>query len=487
MIFLCKKAFLVIGLFVLYVGCLSSKPNFVIFLADDLGYGDVGYQGGDVPTPHIDSISKEGVTFTDGYVSCPVCAPSRAGLLTGRYQQTFGFWDNVGPYRISEDIKPGIPLDIPILPEVLKSLGYVSGMFGKAHGGDFEEMMPFNRWDEFFGFNNGASNYLPGLNREHNPIFYNKKIISQTYASKGVRRSNVIKGGVLLRDQSEYLTDQIGDRAVSFIEKNKENPFFCYIPFNAVHGPFQAPLELVNEEEANDKGQRSLVLAMIKSLDQNVGKVLQALSQNGLEEDTMVVFLSDNGGHELSSNAPLRGKKGTFWEGGLRVPFCLKWPAKFRKKKTYWKPVISLDLFPTMLVAAGGEIESEWNLDGVNLLPFLKWPNREFPHETLYWSWGNRKAVRDQNFKAVSFDGGKSFQAFELWKDRAESKDISVQRPVRTKEVIAKHKAWEKTLSPPLWGWNPKLGYNDPDFGKPKPYHDPKYFMNDSNSSLEKF
>ena len=153
-----KKLILSSSILLVTALSLSSKPNFVLFLADDLGYGDVGYQGGDVPTPHIDSISKEGVTFTDGYVSCPVCAPSRAGLLTGRYQQTFGFWDNIGPYRLSEEVIPGIPLDVPILSEVLKPLGYSCGLFGKTHEGDSEEMMAFNRWDEFFGFNNGASN-----------------------------------------------------------------------------------------------------------------------------------------------------------------------------------------------------------------------------------------------------------------------------------------------------------------------------------------
>ena len=142
-------------IFLLFTFSAHAKPNFMVFLADDLGYGDVGYQGGGVPTPNIDSIAREGVVFTDGYVTCPVCAPSRAGLLTGRYQQSFGFWDNIGPFRISKEVEPGIPLDIPILSERLKELGYVCGLFGKTHEGDSEEMMAFNRWDEFFGFNNG--------------------------------------------------------------------------------------------------------------------------------------------------------------------------------------------------------------------------------------------------------------------------------------------------------------------------------------------
>jgi arylsulfatase A-like enzyme len=480
-----RNSIFFIGLTVSLIGFLNAKTNFVIFLADDLGYGDVGYQGGDVSTPNIDSIANEGIRFTDGYVSCPVCAPSRAGLLTGRYQNTFGFWDNIGPYRVSEKVKPGIPLDVPILSEVLKSLGYMCGLFGKSHDGSDEAMMPFNRWDEFYGFNNGASNYLPDLNRNHNPIFHNKKIISMSYSSREVRHNTVIQRGVLLQDGNKYFTNQLGDQAVSFIEQNQDQPFLCYIPFNAVHGPFQATRELFDHFDTEPNHQRRIVKAMIKSLDQNIGKVLNALKEYDLEENTMVIFLSDNGGHESSVNLPLRGKKGTFWEGGIRVPFCLKWPARFKSKRVYWKPVISLDIFPTLVVAAGGEVNPDWKLDGVNLLPFLKWPNKDFPHETLYWSWGSRKAIRDKYFKIISHDGGKTYNAFELSKDRSESNDLAEQRPYRVKELIQKHKEWESDLMPQQWGWNSKLGFKDPNFGKPKPYHERGYFKNDSNLSLE--
>ncbi|MEE3061950.1 MAG: sulfatase-like hydrolase/transferase, partial [Verrucomicrobiota bacterium] len=305
---------------------LLGKPNFVIFLADDLGYGDVGYQGGDVPTPNIDSIAQGGVTLTDGYVTCPVCAPSRAGLLTGRYQQSFGFWDNIGPFRVSREVEPGIPLEVPILSERLKPLGYACGLFGKTHEGDAEEMMPFNRWDEFYGFNNGASNYLADMNRPHNPIFHNRRIISQSYSSRGIKDSEVSRKGVLLRDRESYLTQVLAERAVSFIERNQGKPFLCYLPFNAIHGPFQAPEHLYEKYAAEKDHKRRLNMAMLDSLDQAVGVVLDALKRMGLEQDTLVVFLSDNGGHETSPNLPLRGKKATYWEGGLRVPFCMKWP-----------------------------------------------------------------------------------------------------------------------------------------------------------------
>ena len=461
------------------IAWLSAKPNFVIFLADDLGYGDVGYQGGEVPTPHIDSIAEDGVTLTDGYVSCPVCAPSRAGLLTGRYQQTFGFWDNVGPFRVSKDVQPGIPLDVPILSEVLKPLGYACGLFGKTHEGDAEEMMPFNRWDEFYGFNNGASNYLPGMNRAHNPIFHNKKIINRSYESQGISRDKIINKGVLLVDREEYLTDLLADRAVSFIEKNKDRPFLCYLPFNAIHGPFQAPEDLYDKYASEKDHARRLNLAMIDSLDQNVGKVLTALETLDLAEDTMVVFLSDNGGHEASRNLPLRGKKATYWEGGLRVPFCLKWPARLNPGETYRKPVISLDLLPTFVRAAGGEIEPDWKLDGVDLMPYLTGSKKGSPHAELYWTWGARKALRAGNLKALSQDDGKTWQLYDLAKDKSETNDLSSKRGKKLNSIKERFLRWEKSLMPQQWGWNPKLGYKDPEFGKPRPYHQPGYFEED--------
>ena len=453
-----------------------AKPNFVLILADDLGYGDVGYQGGDVPTPHIDSIAKEGTIFSDGYVTCPVCAPSRAGLLTGRYQQTFGFWDNIGPFRRTKDVEPGIPADLPILPERLKALGYTTGIFGKTHDGDSESQMAFNRWDEFYGFNNGASNYLGDMNRAHNPIFHNRKIVSSPYSARGIAHGDVLQKGVILKDTDQYLTDKLGDMAVRFIEANQSRPFLCYVPFNAIHGPFQAPKALVDKYASEPDPKRRLNMAMLDSMDQNIGKILKALQCNGLEGNTLVAFLSDNGGHEASPNKPLRGKKGTYWEGGLRVPFCMKWPGRIPAGKTYRKAVISLDILPTFLAAAGGNVEEGWKLDGANLLPFLNGEKKSRPHDTLYWVWGARKAIRKGELKALSQDGGQTFQLYNLVRDIGEANDLAGKRPAKLEELIGAQREWESGLMPQQWGWNSKLGYRDPDFGKPKPYHEPGYF-----------
>jgi len=453
------------------LGAADARPNIVIFMADDLGYGDVGYQGGDVATPNIDSIARGGVTFTDGYVTCPVCAPSRAGLLTGRYQQRFGFWDNLGPYRVSKDVVPGIPVDLPILSERLKALGYTTGLFGKTHDGDAEEMMAFSRWDEFYGFNNGASNYLGDMNRVHNPIFHNRRIVSSPYAKRGIRHRDVCKAGVIVRDAENYLTDKLGEMAAAFIAASKDRPFLCYVPFNAIHGPFQAPKALVDKYAHTQDAKRRKVMAMVESMDRNVGRVLEVLRKHSLLGNTVIVFLSDNGGHEASPNKPLRGKKGTFWEGGLRVPFCMRWDGRIKSGQTYAHPVSALDIMPTAIAAAGAAIDPAWQLDGVDLMPYLTGNKTGRPHDALYWAWGARKAIREGDTKVVSMDGGRTYRMFDLARDLGEQKDLSRENLEKLRALVKRHQEWEAGLAPPKWGWNKALGYRDPAFGKPKPYH----------------
>lgn len=455
---------------------LSAKqPNLVLIIADDLGYGDVSYQGGDLPTPSIDSIAANGIRFSDGYVTAPVCAPSRAGLMSGRYQQRFGFWDNIGPFRRSADIEPGIPTSVPILSERLKELGYVTGLFGKTHGGDAEEMMAFNRWDEFYGFNNGASNYIGDMNRTHNPIFHNKKIVSDSYQDRGIDRQTVQRNGVLLRDREKYLTDELVDYAIRFIEDNKEQPFLCYIPFNAPHGPYQAPEDLFAKYPDEPDHSRRLVKAMVDSMDTNIGRVLDTLRQHDLVENTIVVFLSDNGGHADSPSLPLRGKKATYWEGGLRVPFCMQWPGTLPAGETFSEPISSLDIMPTFIAAAGGRVEASWGLDGVNLLPYLVGNITAAPHSELYWVWGPRKAIRSGDYKAISNNNGKTFELYNLSTDLDETTNLARKNPEKLKSMLDRLDQWEAQLPPPGWGWNPKLGYKDPNFAKPTPYHDTNY------------
>ena len=337
-------------------------------------------------------------------------------------------------------------------------------------------MMAFNRWDEFFGFNNGASNYLPGMNRDHNPIFHNQKIINQSYEKNGISRDEINRKGVLQIDRKEYLTDLIAHYTISFIEENRDRPFLCYLPFNAIHGPFQAPKDLYEKYASEKNHQRRLNMAMLDSMDQNIGWVLKTLKKLDLEKDTLVIFLSDNGGHEESPNLPLRGKKATYWEGGIRVPFCLKWPGRLEAGQVYRKPVISLDLLPTLVQSAGGSIDPSWKLDGVDLIPYLLDSSKGLPHKNLYWTWGSRKAIRAGKYKALSQNSGKSWQLYDLKKDLSEQKDLGAEQASKLDQLVKRFKSWEKELMPQQWGWRSDLGYKDPTFGQPKPYHDPNYF-----------
>jgi len=417
----------------------TRRPNVVVIMADDLGYGDVGYRGGpDSVTPNIDTLGRNGVQFSAGYVTAPVCGPSRAGLLSGLYQNRFGFEDNPGPYRRSEDVKIGIPKTVKTLPERMKELGYVTGFVGKSHTGENPEFQPLSSgFDEYFGFNNGASNYRPDgkwgtkMNQPTNPIYRGSEQV----------------------EESEYLTDAFGREAVAFIDRHRDKPFFLYLPFNAIHGPQQATDQDLEKFKNEPDKKRQLVLAMTSALDRNVGRVLEALRKNGLEEDTLVVFLSDNGGKPKdngSFNTPLRGEKTQLWDGGIRVPFCLQWPARVKGGRKLDFPVISLDLLPTIVSAAGGSVEKD--LDGVDLLPFVS--GAAAPERTLKWRFNRAWAIRDKEWKLIQANDGEALQLFRLAEDISETRDLAAEHPEIVKRLQADYAAWDATLMPKLWGWD---------------------------------
>ena len=436
-----------VSLIVPYAQAAVQKPNIVVILADDLGYADTGYQGSpDMVTPNIDCIARNGVKFTAGYVTAPVCGPSRAGFLSGLYQNRFGFEDNPGPYRLREDVKIGIPKTVKTLPERMKALGYVTGMFGKSHTGDDVEFHPINSgFDEFFGFINGASNYRS----------------DGKWGAKINQPSNPIYRGLEKVEEKEYLTDAIGREAVSFIERNAKQPFFEYVAFNAIHGPQQGTDEdLEKFKDVIDK-KRQLALAMTKALDRNVGKILEALRKNGLEENTLVVFFSDNGGKPKdngSLNTPLRGEKGQLWEGGTRIPFCMQWPARIKGGRSLDFPVMGLDLLPTIVKAAGGQLVDD-PVDGIDLIPVVA-DGAKSPERTLFWRFNRAWAVRDGEWKLV-YEGG-SPHLFHISQDISETNDLYAQQPDVVKRLQASHDAWNATLMPKLWGWDKSFPVFDP-------------------------
>lgn len=419
------------------------KPNIVLIVADDLGYADVGYHGcRDVPTPHIDSIARAGVYFTDGYSNGAVCAPTRAALMTGRYQGRFGSQKNPGPFRRSPDVKIGVSPDQPILSERINPLGYATACFGKWHmGGEVlgdPALMPLNRgYDEFFGFLEGAASYVDSTNRE----------------------KKYWRGDKLIKGEKEYYTDALGREAVSFIRRHKGEPFFLYLPFSAVHAPMQAPDEyLARFNKIKSKLRRKLA-AMLSAMDDNIGLVLKALKEEGLENSTLVIFMSDNGGkpdNNGSLNTPLRGQKGEFFEGGFRIPFCIKWPGHLKPGGVYRKPVMGFDILPTVLAAVGTRIDPAWKLDGVDLMPYLTGKKEGRPHEDLFWSGYRKYAIRHGDWKLVH-EKGKTY-LFNLAKDKSETTDLSASHPEITRTLKQKHDEWLSEMAPPNYGWGAGIG-----------------------------
>ncbi len=405
-----------------------SKPNIVFIVGDDCGFNEFSFQGGSIPTPRIDSIASGGVTCTQGYVSAAVCAPSRAGLLTGRYQQRFGFLGNLPMKQLSLE---GLPLKETMLPELLGEAGYRNIAIGKWHLGWDPKFHPCARgFDDFYGFLHGSRSYFP----IENPPSETKLLLNRESAGP---------------DGFKYITDEFGERTAGYIDRYKDEPFFLYVAFNATHSPSDA----LQEDLATIEGK--VIPAMAIALDRAVGNILDALDRNQLAENTLIVFISDNGGVEKHNNKPLRGYKRDMYEGGIRVPFAIRWPKVLPAGATYDYPVISLDLFTTSLDAAGIAAPAEKSLDGVDLVPYLTGENTQPPHQTLYWTHGDTWAVRDGDLKLVLSRKHKGPpELFDLAKDVSEKNDLADQQPDTVQRLKLLFDQWNAKNKPSLWERN---------------------------------
>lgn len=409
----------------------DNKPNIIVIVSDDQGYAELGCQGcKDTPTPNIDSIAKNGVRFTNGYVSCPVCSPTRAGLLTGRYQQRFGHEFNPGPANVA-DTQFGLPLTETTLAARLKTAGYKTGIVGKWHLGYNEPYWPINRgFDEFFGFLGGAHQYFGEGKEARNRIMRGKEPV----------------------EEKEYLTDAFAREAVSFINRHSKEKFFLYLAFNAVHSPLQAPEKYLSRFSSITDKKRRTFAAMLSAMDDAVGKVLDALRKNKIEENTLIFFISDNGGPTLnttSRNDPLRGYKGQVYEGGIRVPYLVQWKGVIPAGKVYDKPVISLDIAPTACAVAGTDTKGA-KFDGVNLLPFLTGKSKDNPHDVLYWRFGAQSAIRKGNWKLVKLEDGYT-ELYNLEEDIGEKNNLNSKNQEKVKELSDLLAKWDSELAEPLW------------------------------------
>lgn len=442
------KSWIIVGVFaVMGLACAEAKssPNLIVIMADDLGYADVGFNGcKDIPTPHIDSIAANGVQFTSGYVSYSVCGPSRAGFMTGRYQQRFGFERN--PQYQPDDSNMGLPLSESTLADVLKKKGYKSGIIGKWHLGAHKTLHPLNRgFDFFFGHLGGGHRYFP-----------QDLTIKDSYSAKGEQESYITW---ILRNHkpvkpTKYLTDEFSDEAVSFVERNKDNPFFLFLAYNAPHLPLQATEEYLARFPDIKDTKRRTYAAMVSAVDDGVGRLLDTLRKLDMEKDTIVFFLSDNGGpitKNASLNTPLRGAKSDVWEGGIRVPFAVQWPGQLPSGVKYEQPVISLDIFATITALAGAPIDQDRPLDGVNLIPYLTGKNDGAPHEAIYLRKFDqqRYAVRKGDYKLVIPASGKKPMLFNLEQDIGETNDIAYASPEKTKALDKLRQQWDTELIEP--------------------------------------
>ncbi len=420
----------------------KRPPNVIVILADDLGYNDLSIHGSkDIPTPHIDSLAKNGVRCTDAYVTAPVCSPSRAGLLTGRYQSRFGFEFLVSPDAVTASgEKAGLDPREKTFADHFKALGHATGCIGKWHLGDLPAQLPMQRGFDFFYGSPGQSSY------------FQPTLIDSRQSAKPMR----------VRESGYYLTDDYARRAAAFVEEHAARPFFLYLPHFAVHTPYETDeARLAKFAHIVDPRRRTFA-AMASALDDAVGTLLNALRRSGIEEDTLVFFLSDNGGTGgVGDNSPLRGGKGSTWEGGIRTPLLVQWKGMLPAGLVYREAVSSLDILPTALAAAGAGVDPKWKLDGVNLLPHFQGNATEAPHAMLYWRFGTQRAVRSGNWKLVQGreERGGSIQIakagpwrlYNLRQDIGEQNDLASEHPDKARKLAQLWEKWNRQLPAPAW------------------------------------
>lgn len=427
----------------------EAPPNIMVLLSDDQGSHDLGCQGcKDIPTPHIDSLARQGVRCTNGYVSSCMCSPSRAGLLTGRSQSRFGHEINWEGHDLTG--RKGLPLGERTLADDLRQAGYRTGCVGKWHLGDAPAFHPNQRgFDEFFGFTFGGHEYFCD---------------AYVPAKDGVEsyRTLLQRNGTPER-QSGYLTTVLGREGAAFIQRHRDRPWFLYVAFNAPHGPLQASQEYLDRFAAIEDPQRRTYAAMVSALDDAVGLILEELRAGGLEGKTLVFFLSDNGGpldRNGSRNTPLSGEKGNFLEGGIRVPYLVRWKGRLPEGVTYDRPVSSLDIAATALAQAGVRDRPGPPLDGVDLLPFLRGEAAGDPHEALFWRMKPRGiwAVRAGDWKLVAHHAWQELPAgvpkprlLHLAEDIGERTDRSAARVDQVAALKSAYEAWSAGFPEPLW------------------------------------
>ena len=461
------RRFEVLGSVALMVACSSPgsgppataparPPNVVVILADDLGYGDVcAYGCRTGRTPHLDALAAGGVRFTDGYVSAPLCSPTRAGLLTGRYQQRFGHEYGAGSMQRSDEQGLGTPTSEIMLPELLRRAGYATGMVGKWHLGSQPRFQPQERgFDEFFGFLHGGNLYMDPA---HQPAVVT--VAAPTLAGGRPPHEynhrppiNPIQRGTDAVEEPDYLTDAFTREAVDFIERHAKDPFFLYVAYNAPHTPLQVTRKYYDRFADVESEPHRVFAAMVSAIDDGVGAISTKLRETGLQDRTLVVFLSDNGCATYVGachNDPLTGGKLTHFEGGVRVPFLASWPGRVAAGRVESMPVSSLDILPTAIGLAGVEKPPGLALDGIDLGPLLT-DRQTLRERSLFWRNADNFAIRNGPWKLVSVNDERLY-LFDLSRSAAEGEDLADQEPATVQRLLDEYRGWEEQMREPLW------------------------------------
>jgi arylsulfatase A-like enzyme len=436
----------------------AKAPNVLLILLDDLGYADLGCQGSpDIRTPHIDALAASGVRFTAGYVPVSVCGPSRASLLTGKYSAEFGLPGN-------RQAEIGIPHEHTTIAEHLQRIGYETHLIGKWHLGHTDDQTPMARgFDSFLGLLGGSSHFFPfspggnkwNSDRDKTPMQGTRDILEH-YRIVDLDRSTIQHNGRELGvgdfPPDTYLTDLFSEEAIRFIQKERDVPFFLFLSHTAPHGPIMAPDHYLERNMHIEDPRRRILAGMMTAVDDGVGRIIQTLNDQGMMDNTLIIFLSDNGGPtriNASLNTPFRGVKGDVFEGGVRVPYIVSWPGVIPAATVIDEPVSSLDLYPTILARAG--IKPEEDLPGVDLIPWLMDLNRSPGlHEKLYFWRANARAIRMGDYKLTNFQPGDRSELFNIVENYREDPEHQLQDPERKQKLADLLRVWEESWQPSL-------------------------------------
>ena len=438
------QLFLIVLAYALSIATASAadKPNIVLLFADDAGYGDFGFHDSQhFMTPNLDKLAQSGVRLSQFYVTGATCGPSRAGMLSGIYQQRFGYEEINVPGIMSPHSKllgdeMGLPTDLKTMGNYLQDLGYRTAVFGKWHMGVADRYHPLRRgFDEFYGFRGGARSFF-----------------AYPDVKKAAKENWIERGFGNYQEHEGYLTKVLADETCHFIDRHKDKPFFAYVSFNAVHTPMQ--IDPQDSSQFPDlEGDRRTAAQMMLSMDRACGQIIDKLAETGLSENTLVVFSNDNGGpmdRNGSSNYPFSGVKGTQLEGGIRVPGIVSWPAELPAGEVYDYPLSTLDLIPTFIKAAGGDPAATEQLDGINIVRYLKREIDRRPHSALYWKMETRGAIREGDWKLLRFPD-RPAELFNLADDPGEQNNLASTEPDKVMSLFKKLFDWELQLERPLF------------------------------------